>query len=285
MRVELAGLCAFLLVAASGRAQQDFSKVEIKTTHVAGSVYLLEGAGGNIAVSAGADGLLIVDDQFAPLADKIEVALSKLNKGSLRYVLNTHFHGDHTGGNVFFGKNAAIIAQDNVRRRLNSPTLKVKGGLPVITFSNSLSLHFNGEEIRIRHLPPGHTDGDSIVEFTGSRVDHTGDQFFSGRFPNIDPGGGGNVRGFIRNVDELVKTIPAEVQIIPGHGPLSTAKELREFQTMLRETSSLVQERVAAGKTLDEVQAAGLPEQWSRWAVPTLPTRRWLELLYQGLKP
>ena len=153
----------------------------------------------------------------------------------------------------------------------------------MITFSNSLSLHFNGEEIRIRHLPPGHTDGDSIVEFTGSRVVHTGDQFFSGRFPNIDLGGGGNVRGFIRNVDELVKTIPAEVQIIPGHGPLSTAKELREFQTMLRETSGLVEERIAAGKTLEEIQAAGLPEQWSRWAVPTLPTRRWLELLYQGL--
>jgi glyoxylase-like metal-dependent hydrolase (beta-lactamase superfamily II) len=264
-------------------AQQDFSKVEIKTIHVAGNIYMLEGSGGNIGVSAGPDGLLIMDDQFAPLAPKIEAALKQLNPGTLKFVLNTHHHGDHTGGNAYFGRGADIIAHTNVRKRMGATPGDSKPEWPVITFDDSLSVHFNGEEIRIIHLPPGHTDSDSIILFPKSNVIHMGDQFFSGRFPNIDLNGGGDVRGYIRNVAEAMGKIPAGAKLIPGHGPLSTEKELKEFHTMLAETSGIVEKAIAAGKTLEQVKADGLPEKWKSWAVPTLTTDRWIEILYRGL--
>ncbi len=265
------------------RAQQDFSTVEVKAVHVSGNVYMLTGSGGNIGVSAGPDGVLIVDDQFAPLAGKIAGALKELNPGPLKFVLNTHHHGDHTGGNAHFGRQAHIVAHTNVRKRMGGKPGDRRAELPVITFDDSLSLHFNGEEIRMVHVPPAHTDGDSIIQFTGANVWHFGDTFFSGRFPNIDLGGGGDVRGYIRNVEEALKKVPADARLIPGHGPLSTVKELREFHTMLVETSGVVERAMAAGKTLKEIQAEGLPEKWKSWAVPTITTARWLEILYQGL--
>lgn len=273
-----AGWCAL------ASAQQDFSKVEIKTIPVARNVYMLTGAGGNIGVSVGEDGLLIVDDQFAPLAPKIEAALKELNPGRLRFVLNTHYHGDHTGGNAHFGRQANIIAHANVRKRLG----EMKGtdvlALPVITFDHSLSVYFNGEEIKAMHLPPAHTDSDSIIHFTGANVIHFGDTFFSGRFPNIDLAGGGDVRGYLRNVEEALKKVPAGAKLIPGHGPLSTIKELKEFHEMLVETSGVVEKAIAAGKTLEQTQADGLDERWKNWAVPTMSTSRWIEILYTGLK-
>ena len=290
MRLKTASwLWGFLSLLSPGLAsaqQPDFSKVEIKTTHVAGNIYLLEGAGGNIAVSAGSDGLLMVDDQFAPLAEKIEAAMKDISPGQLRFIINTHHHGDHTGGNPFFGKQGSIIAQSNVRKRLGGAGsgLKVSGGLPIVTFDDSLSVHFNGEEIKVWHVPPGHTDGDSIVLFTGSNVAHMGDQFFSGRFPNIDLGGGGDVRGYIRNVRHALETLPQDARLIPGHGPLSSRKELQEFCDMLVATSGIVEKQIAQGKTLAEVQGQGLPDRWKSWAAPTLSVNRWLEILYQGLR-
>jgi glyoxylase-like metal-dependent hydrolase (beta-lactamase superfamily II) len=274
---------SFVVLATLAYAQQDFSKVEIKTVSVAKNIYMLQGAGGNIGVSVGPAGILIVDDQFAPLAPKIEAALKDLNPGKLRFVLNTHFHGDHTGGNAHFGRTAEIIAHTNVRKRLGGDNLVVKGGLPVITFDDSLSVHFNGEEIKVLHVPPGHTDSDSIIHFTAANVVHMGDSFFSGRFPNIDLNGGGDVRGFIRNVEDAMKKIPADAKIIPGHGPLSTLKEMKEFHEMLVATSSIVEKAIAAGKTLEQVKADGLPEKWKSWEAPTLKTDRWLEILYKGL--
>jgi glyoxylase-like metal-dependent hydrolase (beta-lactamase superfamily II) len=271
-------------VAGARAQQQDFSKVEIKATHVAGNVYMLTGAGGNIGVSVGQDGILIVDDQFAPLAPKIEAALKQLNPGKLKFVLNTHYHGDHTGGNKHFGQEAAIIAHANVRKRLGGKPDDFKPELPVITFDDKLSVWFNGEEIKLAHVPPAHTDGDSVVLFTDSKVIHFGDTFFSGRFPNIDLAGGGDVRGFISNVGEWVKKVPSDTKLIPGHGPLSTVKELKEFHEMLVATSRIVEEAIAAGKTLDQIKAGGLPEQWKKWEAPTLKTERWLEILYQGLQ-
>jgi len=277
-------LTAVLLsLAMFARAQQDFSKVEIKTIQVAKNIYMLQGAGGNIGVSVGPDGLLIVDDQFAPLADKIEAALKQLNPGRLKFVLNTHFHGDHTGGNAHFGRDAHIIAHANVRKRLGGGPGEAKPGLLIITFDDSLSVHFNGEEIRVIHVPPGHTDSDSLIHFTGANVVHMGDSFFSGRFPNIDLGGGGDVRGYIRNVEEAMKKLPPDAKLIPGHGPLSTAKELKEFHEMLVETSDIVGKAIAAGKTLDQIKADGLPARWKSWEAPTLGTSRWLEILHQGL--
>jgi cyclase len=280
-------LCLGLASVLSGQiaaAQQDFSKVEIKASHVSGNIHMLEGAGGNIAVSVGPDGLLIVDDQYAPLAEKIEAALAKLSPGRLKFVLNTHFHGDHTGGNGHFGKQATIIAQTNVRKRLSNGA-SVKGGLPVVTFDSSLSVHFNGEEIKLIHFGPGHTDGDSIVLFTQANVVHAGDQFFSGRFPNIDLASGGDVRGYIRNVEELLQKLPAGARLIPGHGPLSSRKELEEFHEMLVSTSRWVEQAIAAGKSLEQVKAEGLPERWKKWEAPTLSVERWLEILYRGLSP
>ena len=157
---------ALALAPASSAQQRDMSKVEIKTQPVAGGVHMLVGSGGNIGVSVGPDGILIVDDQFAPLAERIEGALGSLDKGTLKFVLNTHWHGDHTGGNAYFGRKGHIIAQENVRKRLADKSDTPKEALPVLTFENTMSVHFNGEEIRLIHLGPGHTDGDSIVYFT-----------------------------------------------------------------------------------------------------------------------
>lgn len=265
------------------QAQPDFSKVEIKAIHVAKNIYMLQGAGGNIGVSVGPEGILIVDDQFAPLAEKIEAALKELNPGKLKFVLNTHYHGDHTGGNAHFGRVANIIAHTNVRKRLGGGRSAAKDALPIITFDQSLSVHFNGEEIKVLHVPPGHTDSDSIIHFTGANVVHLGDSFFSGRFPNIDLGGGGDVRGFIKNVADTIQKLPPDAKIIPGHGPLSTRKELVEFHEMLVETSGVVEKAIAAGKTLAQIKADGLPEKWKSWEAPTLRTDRWLEILHQGL--
>jgi cyclase len=273
----------FALLAPCGLAQQDFSKVEIKTIHVAKNVYMLQGSGGNIGVSVGEDGTLIVDDQFAPLAGKILDALKQLNPSKPRYILNTHHHGDHTGGNPQFGRAGEIIAHANVRKRLLAAKLE-KAGLPVVTFEDSLSVHFNGEEVKIAHVPPAHTDGDSVIYFTGANVIHFGDTFFSGRFPNIDVNGGGSVRGYIKGMEKAVQNTPADAKLIPGHGPLSTIKELKESYEMLVETSGIVQKAIDSGKTLQQIKEEGLPEKYKSWAVPTITSDRWLEILYNGLK-
>ena len=287
-------LCVALLVCFGARAvhaQQDFSKVEIKATKVAGNVYMLEGAGGNIGVSVGADGILIVDDQFAPLADKIRAALKTLGEGKLKFVLNTHWHPDHTGGNEKFGPEAPIIAHDNVRKRLavekrirgNVIPASPKEALPVITFDQSLSVHFNGEEIRAIHYPHGHTDGDSVIFFTGSNVVHMGDNFFVGKFPFVDLENGGNVEGLTKNIGEIIARLPAGVKIIPGHGPLATTDDLKLYHRMLLETTDIVRKRMAAGKTLDQIKAEGLPEEWKSWVTGFINTDQWIESIHRSL--
>ena len=235
--------CFVLLLALIGagslHAQRNFDNVQIKTIPVAGNVSMLEGSGGNIGVSAGPDGILIIDDQFAGLAEKIRSALEDMKSGTLAFVLNTHWHGDHTGGNPIFGREAPIIAHSNVRTRLRraweaqgSPP-EGKAGLPVLTFDQSMSLHFNGEEIKLTHFPPGHTDGDSIIYFTESNVLHIGDLFHNGRNPIVDLSSGGDVEGYKRNVGEIIKMFPDDVKIIPGHGPLATLAELKAFHQKL----------------------------------------------------
>ena len=281
---------AFLgLLIASVYSQRDFSDVEMKSTHVAGNVYMLEGAGGNIGVSVGEDGILIVDDQFAPLADKIRAALKELGDGKLKFILNTHWHGDHTGGNPEFGPEAPIIAHTNVRKRLMQehkrgdrviPPMK-KEGLPVITFDHSLSVHFNEEEIKAIHSPHAHTDGDLIIYFTKSNGVHMGDIYFSGRFPFIDRASGGTVQGVINAVEQVLRTIPEDARIIPGHGPLSTKKDLENYRSMLRETWDFVKKQKSQGKTLEAVQQMGLPEKWSSWNWRFISTERWIEILWE----
>ncbi len=281
----------FTTTAAQGHAQQDFSKVQMKATKVGGNVYMLEGAGGNIGVSAGADGILIVDDQFAPLADKIRTALKEINPGQLRFVLNTHYHGDHTGSNAAFGKEATIIAHDNVRARLAvEQTLmgtKVpaapKEALPVITYAQSVSIHFNGEEIRVIHFPNGHTDGDSVMFFHTSNVVHMGDHFFANRFPFVDLEHGGSVEGLTKNIGDIAARLPADSRIIPGHGPISTLDDLKRYHRMLIETTAIVRKETAAGKTLAQLKAAGLPDEWKTWGTGFIKTDRWIETIFNSL--
>ena len=288
-------VAAIIMLCSSARPTlaQDFSKVEIKVTKVAGNVYMLEGAGGNIGVSVGPDGILIVDDQFAPLADKIKAALKTLGEGKLKFVLNTHYHGDHTGGNVAFGPDAPIIAQTNVRKRLSeeqkskffnrTTPASPKEALPVITFDNAVSVFFNGEEIKVIHFPHGHTDGDSVIFFTGSNVVHMGDDFFNGRFPVVDLEAGGDVEGMTKNIGDIISKLPAGVKIIPGHGPLSDADGLKAFHNMLVQTTDIVRKRMAAGKTLDQIKAEGLPEEWKTWGGGFIKTDVWLTLIYTSL--
>ncbi len=279
----------FLASADSVWAQTDWSKVEVKATKISGNVYMLTGAGGNIGVSVGEDGILIVDDQFAPLADKIKAALKTLGEGKLKFILNTHFHGDHTGSNAVFGPEAPIIAQTNVRKRLEagSPAPRKvdpapKEALPVITFDQSVSIHFNGEEIRVIHFPHGHTDGDAVIFFTGSNVVHMGDDFFNGMFPFIDIDSGGDVDGYVKNVGEVLAKLPAGAKVIPGHGPLATGEDLKKFHEMLVATTGIVRKKVANHKTLDQIKSEGLPPEWNSWGTGFIKTDLWIETLYRA---
>lgn len=272
---------------------QDFSKVEITATKVAGNVHMLQGRGGNIGVSVGVDGILIVDDQFAPLADKIKAALKNLGEGKLKFVLNTHWHGDHTGGNAQFGPEAPIIAHDNVRRRLateqkselfkRTTPASPKEALPVITFDKSLSVHFNGEEIKVIHFPKGHTDGDSVIFFTTSNVVHLGDDFFVAKFPFVDLESGGSVEGLTKNIADIIPKLAADVKIIPGHGPISSVADLKAYHQMLVETTAIVRRKMRARRTLAQIKAEGLPAKWKEWGTGFIKTDAWLETIHRSL--
>jgi cyclase len=277
-----------LLLCATVLGQQDFSGVQIKVTKVAGTVYMLEGSGGNIGVSVGEDGIVIVDDQFAPLAPKIKEALKSITDKPLKFVLNTHFHADHTGGNVQFGRDATIIAHENVRLRLEKGSTvagtKVepapKEALPVITFNDRATVHLNGEDIRALHLPNGHTDGDSVIFFTQSNVVHMGDDFVTYGFPFVDVASGGSVGGMITGLERVLDMVPADVKIIPGHGPLSTPAEVRKFLDMLKETRALVAHAAQQGETLDQMKKERLLAKYDDLSKGFIKTDAWIELLY-----
>jgi glyoxylase-like metal-dependent hydrolase (beta-lactamase superfamily II) len=290
-RILASLLLAVVLCVSAGQAQQDFSKVQMKSTKVAGNIYMLEGSGGNIGVSAGGDGILIIDDQYAPLSEKIRAALKEINPGNLKFILNTHWHGDHTGSNAVFGPEAPIVAHTNVRKRLeagsNNPNRVVppaaKEALPVITYDQSVSIHFNGEEIRVMHYPQGHTDGDSIIFFTKSNVVHMGDDFFAGSFPFVDLDSGGSVEGLIKNIQDVIARVPADVKIIPGHGPLSTLDDLKKYHRMLVETTGLVSKKMKEGKKLQQLQAEGFPDEWKDWGKGFVNANRWIETIHRSL--
>lgn len=280
-----------VLGAAPSAAQEGGEEVRIEVTHVSGSVYMLRGRGGNIGASVGEDGTLLVDDQFAPLAPQIRAAVDSLGNGGVSYVLNTHWHHDHTDGNKVFGREAPVVAHRNVRLRLASPQVSgsdttpalPEHALPVITFDEGVSIHFNGEEIRVEHLPRGHTDGDAVVYFPASNVVHMGDQMFAGRFPFVDLASGGSVQGYTRNVERVLETVAEDAAVVPGHGGLTDVEGLRDFHAMLVETTEIVRRRMQAGRSLEEIQAAGLPERWESWGQGFISTSRWLETIYRSL--
>lgn len=279
------------LLAASATAQFDLSSVEVTAEHVAGSVHMLTGAGGNIGVSAGEDGILIVDDQFAPLADKIRAAIAGISPGDLEFLINTHFHGDHTGGNAIFGEEALIVAHANVRKRLaagdgaggqpGEPAPKV--ALPVVTYDIGVSIHFNDEQVMIGHLAGGHTDGDSYVYFMDSNVIHLGDQFFAGAFPFVDVASGGNAVGLRDSIGGVLDRLPEDAKVIPGHGPLSTVADLRAYHRMLTECIAAVKAGRDAGKSVEDVQAAGLPDEWEGWGSGFINEAAFIGFVYASL--
>ncbi|MXW03432.1 MAG: MBL fold metallo-hydrolase [Gemmatimonadetes bacterium] len=282
----------FVVLGLSGPAdaQQNWDEVVVEAHPVVGNIYMLTGSGGNIGVSVGEDGILIVDDQYAPLADKIKSVLRGLHAGPLKFVLNTHFHGDHVGGNPIFGLEATIIAHTNVHKRLSTPHQRgvqtipamVEDGWPVITFDDEVSVHFNGEEIRLVHMPGAHTDNDSYVYFTGSNVVHMGDTFFNGRFPFVDLRSGGTVDGLIRNIAEVLEIIGPDTRVIPGHGDLGVRADLQTYHGMIVATTDAVRAMMAEGKTLDEITAAGLPDEWSGYASDFVPEVRWIETIFNS---
>lgn len=275
---------------------QDFSKVQMKVTHVAGGIYMLEGAGGNIGVSVGDDGIVIVDDEYAPLADKIRAALKRITDKPVRFIINTHYHGDHTGGNALFQKDAPIIAQDNVRKRLqegsevgNLGSVKMqaksqpKEALPIITFEHDVSVHLNGEDIRALHYPYGHTDGDSIIFFPKSNVVHMGDDFVRYGFPFVDLAAGGSVEGMAAAVEDVISKVPADVKVIPGHGQISTVADMRPYVAMLRDTRAVVEKAVRDGKTLDQMKQEKILAPWQKWSGDFISTDAFLETLYNEI--
>ncbi|WP_433928870.1 MBL fold metallo-hydrolase [Sorangium cellulosum] len=278
-------------------ADDEFAKVEIKVEKVAGAIYMLEGSGGNIAVSVGEDGIVIVDDQFAPLAPKIKEALKGITDRPVRFVLNTHWHFDHTGGNAVFGAGAPIVAHENVRKRLASggPKLTVgdrtieaippapKEALPVLTFQDKVSIHLNGEEIRALHIASGHTDGDTVVHFTKSNVVHMGDDFVTYGFPFVDLVSGGSVKGLIAALDRMVKELPADVKVIPGHGKVSGIEDMKKLSAALKECVRLIEAEVKKKRTLKQIQEAKVLAKYDALGKGFISADAFIEVVFKEL--
>jgi len=275
---------------------KDFSKVNIEVIKVSGTVYMLKGAGGNIGASVGDDGIVIVDDQYAPLADKIQAALKGITDKPVRFVINTHYHEDHTGSNEYFQKTAPIIAHDNVRKRLeeggvagNGASVKFdakpqpKGALPIITFDHDVTVHLNGEDIRALHFPAGHTDGDSIIYFPKSNVVHMGDDFVTYGFPFIDVSSGGSIDGMIDGVEKAIAQLPADVKVIPGHGPVSSLDDVRTYIKMLKGTRETVRAALKQKKTLDQMKKDKILDPWKKYSGDFISEDAYLETLYNSL--
>ena len=297
MKAHPAAVLVLAAAATSALAQQqDFSKVEIKAEKVAEGVYMLAGAGGNIGLSVGRSGTYVIDDQFAPLTDKILAAIRAITPDPVRFVINTHLHGDHTGGNENLGKaGALVVAHENVRRRMSAEQFSAtfnrttpaspEGALPVVTFTEAVTFHWNGDEIRVHHVAPAHTDGDSIVRFVKADVVHMGDLFFNGGYPFIDTSSGGRVDGVIAAAEETLAAIGEKTRIIPGHGPLATRADLQSY----RDTLTLLRDRVAKlkaeGKSRDEVIAAKpTADHDAKWGAGFMKGDTFTGLVYDSLR-
>jgi glyoxylase-like metal-dependent hydrolase (beta-lactamase superfamily II) len=298
MKVHLfrSGLfCAVAFVAHSAFAQQDFSKVEIKAEKLADSVYMMTGAGGNLGLSVGEDAVFVIDDQFAPLTPKIQAAIAAITPKPVKFVLNTHWHFDHVGGNENLGKAGALIfAHENVRKRMSTeqfieflgtktkPDPKI--ALPVVTFTRDVSFHINGDEVRAFHAPRAHTDGDTIVHFARNDVIHMGDAFFNRIYPFIDTSSGGTVEGVIAAADVVLKMSGNKTRIIPGHGPLGTVADLKAYRDMLASVSERVRGLIKQGKKLEEVVAAKPTAQFDEaWGKGFMQPDKFVSMLYGNM--
>jgi len=298
MRIAIMFLAALLVLwapAASAQSDDRFVNVDIAITPLRDGLALLTGQGGNIVLSSGVDGAFIIDDQFAPLGDKIRTAIATLSDKPVRFVLNTHFHGDHTGGNESFGgAGAVIVAHDNVRKRMSQAqfleTFKrdlkpaPAAALPLVTFSDGLSLHLNGQDVRVMHVAHAHTDGDAMVWFAEAKVLHMGDIYFNGLYPFIDVDAGGGINGMIAGVDTALALIDDSALVVPGHGPLSNRAELAAYGEMLRDFHTRVAALKQQGKSLDEVIAAQPTAQYNAvWAGQFISPELLIGFIYKTL--
>lgn len=257
-----------LALGTAAAAQQNFDRVEVKVERVGNGVAVLFGAGGNIGLSFGEDGNVLIDDQFAPLVPKIEAAVRTIDPDPVRFVINTHWHGDHTGGNEALGKaGAVIVAHDNVRSRMSvetfskrfNTTIKAspKAALPVVTFAQGVSFHLNGDRLQVVHVPNAHTDGDALVYWTGANVLHMGDTFFHKvTFPFIDRESGGSIDGMIAAARRGLDLVKPGGKVIPGHGPVATREELAAYLAMLTDVRAKVATGVRSGRTRAQVVAS-----------------------------
>ena len=294
--LALAAALPVLLPRAAG-AQAGFDTVQVRAQPVAGGVHMLVGRGGNIGVSAGPDGVFLVDDQYAPLTEKIRAAVATISREPIRFVLNTHWHGDHTGGNENLGESGTlVVAHENVRVRMSSEQFIERLGqrvpaspaaaLPVVTFNDAVTFHLNGDEIHAFHVPPAHTDGDAVVHFRRANVVHMGDTYFNGIYPFIDLSSGGDVDGIVETADRALALGDAATRIVPGHGPLSGPGELRAYRDMVAAVRDRVRALKAEGRTLEEVKAARPPAAFdAEWGDGFIAADYFVETVYRTVDP
>ena len=257
------------------------------TTHkITDSIYMLEGRGGNIGVSVGDDGILIIDTQFADMAAPILDAIKEIQEGEIDFTVNTHFHLDHTGGNQALAQEASVIGHTNVRVRMmgdkSIEDKEFRNSLPVITYDDKATIHFNGEDIELQHYATGHTDSDTVVYFPKANVMHLGDHFFVDRFPFIDEPGGGNVSQYMENVRTLIANAPKDVTIIPGHGPLADVDDLKRFLKLLEDSVAHIRKGMDEGKDRRALQNEGLPSKWDEAGTGFVNTKRWIGIVYDS---
>lgn len=277
----------------SSFAQRDFSKIEITTEKVTDDIYVLFGSGGNIGIFAGKEQTLMIDDQFAPLSEKILAAVQQISDKPIHYLVNTHWHGDHTGGNENMAKHGAtIVAHHNVRKRMSEEQKRPFGrstpaaeeiARPKITFSDEMTFQIDDEQIMLIHVDNAHTDGDAWVYFVQSNVLHMGDTYFNGRFPYIDLGSGGSVGGVLAALNKALMLVNEETKIIPGHGTLSNKWELRAYRNMLGTIHERVRLAIEAGKNLEEIKAAKLTADYESYDGGFISADKIVDIIYTDL--
>ncbi len=272
MKSTCLNLC-FLLLVLSAHAQTNYDTVMIKSVMVAEHIYMLKGAGGNIGVLTGKEGTLVIDNQFAPLSNKINGAIKTLDPGEIRFMINTHLHGDHSGGNEnFYNMGATLVAHDQVRARMMKETIntrtnrttppRAKEAWPAITFSDKLNFHLNEEDIVLHHFDIGHTDGDVIVQFTKANVVHTGDAFVRYGYPYIDVSNGGGVNGFINTLDKILLIIDDNTKVIPGHGEVATKADVKKLRDTLADIRDQVAAALKKGKKVEDMASLGITDKY-----------------------
>jgi cyclase len=270
------------------------NQMAVTSVPVTGPIYMLQGpGGGNIGVIAGASGVFMIDAMDEKSVEQIRTVLKTLpSNGKIRFLINTHWHSDHTDGDKMFGPDTTIVAHENVRSLLAKPQTLMgqqtkslpTDALPIVTYSDKITLYAGSVPIRLVHYPHAHSNGDTVIFVDNHKVVHMGDMFFNGMFPFLDVANGGDIDNWVRQLDAIMASIPPDTKIIPGHGPLAGIPELKLFRQMLFDSADIVRKQMKTGKTLEQIKAAGLPEGFSPWTKGFLPTPQWIELVYRSLE-